>query len=291
MANPIDTCVGKAKPGCLPPRTVSPTNIMFAAGSDASEPMLCAGIQHPKLLLPANQSYCSDKYALLKTGWHTIGCEFIVADPQLNRRCTKCNTAYKNIRPSRTPELYTQENKSVSAKDAIILRHDVFRKILMQRINAVGKDSALSTDSEILTIAEAMKVKGEHSLALADGTVFIVCTGDGCNRGFLKKQRENVSKLCNSCKSRRWNAPRYAARRKTNRGLRVASDSKVNFCHIDVKEVSQRAANIKHDRDLLKRVQRRLNVVSDKLEVSKGTIKHLTKAMEDLAEKRKCKKV
>ena len=53
-----------------------------------------------------------------------------------------------------------------------------------------------------MIFAKAMKLKGQHSLALAGGTVFIICARDGCSRCFLRQQLDNVSKICKLFKDR-----------------------------------------------------------------------------------------
>ena len=127
-------------------------------------------------------------------------------------------------------------------KDAIILKYDVLRQIRMQRMNGAGKDTDLSTNSEMSNIAQAMKLKGEHSLVLDDEILFVVCISEECIRYFLKKKRENVGKICKLCicKDRRGNTKRCSEQKEANRDLRATDNSRVNFSHLDNTEATQR---------------------------------------------------
>ena len=130
-------------------------------------------------------------------------------------------------------------------KDAIILKYDVLRQIVMQRINGAGKDTDLSTNSEMSNIAQAMKLKGEHSLALDDKILFVVCISKECIRYFLKKKRERVGKICKLCicKDFRGNTKRCSEQKEANIDLQAAVNSRVDFCHLDNMEVTQRTRN------------------------------------------------
>ena len=122
------------------------------------------------------------------------------------KRCTKCNNAYSNIRPSCFPQLYPKraanraasksKQQTVPSNELMFSDKNALRCYMHKLIQLAGYDANLSTDAEVTFVGKALKLNRQHTFDINDDQVFVAHVGEGYNSCFIKKNCANVSTSC-----------------------------------------------------------------------------------------------
>lgn len=159
-----------------------------------------------------------------------------------------------SIAPSAS-ELLTTE-----AKSTVNMRVHHFLSLDERQI--VGSKDDLLADGDFVTAMRMLKSTNVCCVSCDNGLTAISCKSDSCDERMVVRSRGDNQQYCNSCRCKKYHAPKAASRNEQNREARTAPGSKTPYnklSHDERKERHQRTRNEK------KRHSTRIQKLADNL--------------------------